>query len=173
MELHKAIAEFGTLNEPALLLNDGRILNYGDILSLEESEYFNIFESGSSAIYDRNLIPDSVAPLNIIDYMKLALDVAKTDSRCIQDDLDLYQVVFAVVEDENGHIPNKSFFDYNFEGIYNDFESYADELFYNLIVPEIPDYLVDFFDFEKWTNSLEWDYRVYDLPTGHVAVFHN
>ena len=173
MKLHEAIAEFGLLNEPALLLNDGRILNYADMLRLEEADYINIFENGSSEIYDRNLIPDSVARLNILDYVKLARNVVLEDSRSIQRDLTLYDVVYAVVEDENGHLPLPTFFSENFEGIYNDFDAYARERFEELVLPEVPDYLHAYLDEEKWTDHLEWDFSVYDLPTGEVAIFHN
>ena len=173
MELQELRVKLYAMKEPAILLEDGRILTYESLCDLEHEDFLAIAESCTNLIVDRVLIPDSVTPLNIGDYLKLAHEVVNDNARYLEKPADLYEVVAAVVEDENGHIPKKDIFEDYFEGIYNDYETFAHERFEELVLPEVPDYLHEYLDEEKWTISLEWDFRVYDLPYGQVAIFHN
>lgn len=62
-------------------------------------------------------------------------------------------------------------FEDRFQGVYDTFEDYAEQLFDECWLHAVPDEVKNYIDYEKFARDLSYDYTEISMNDGNVAVF--
>ena len=157
---------FGDVEEPAVKLDNGWVITADSFKYLEDVDRQAL--SLDTDVEERYLVPEYLKAKDLEEYFDLIEDV-QADSY-IDDDV-MLEVIIKVIDNGWGYVPGSTYFRDNFCGVWEDFQSYANELIDELVMPELPEHLQNYFDEAAWARDLEHDYTVLDLPSGYVAVF--
>jgi len=101
------------------------------------------------------------------DLEEVADSLAECERRGIQWDL-----FCAWCEHTGEGLDSHAEFEDSFQGFYDCFRYYSDELFDECYLPEVPDSVRGYIDYDAFARDLEMDYTVIDWDRG-VAVFTN
>lgn len=76
------------------------------------------------------------------------------------------------IAEGNTDLPSISDFEERYQGAWEDFREYADQLADDIgLLADVPEEIARYFDWRSWTRDLAMDYSVHGNPEGGVFVF--
>ncbi len=154
--------------------NNGRMV--GDWLTPSDYEDYDKFRW---AIMDATEHADEVA---VHDYEGIDLDNEYPDfeklyefCQALKDSWLDDEVILAYAEDTGKELDTELIADAeeNYVGTFNDFQEYSDDYVDEMLNVRDNDFLIHYFDYEKFARDLEHDYLVCDVSNHNVAIFSN